>query len=256
MSYILDALKKMEHEKVKKARSGGMTSISGELFREERPRSPRGGAMKVIAVAVVTACVAMAATWFYLKPDKAHQKAFHRRSAPPAAPAATALPTVPTPQSSVQQQPQPPLAPPAVLPAQTTVPPPYSAATLQKGSVPPPQAAAAPAPAVSKPAAQPAPRKADSITRERSTRPALVTSEVRTAGVTIAPPADIKVSGIAWQEERSARRAVINGFLMKEGGVVAGARITEIRPDRVRFSAPGGEFELSMVASGIPGASK
>ena len=81
-------------------------------------------------------------------------------------------------------------------------------------------------------------------------------SDLRSAAVAITPPADIKVSGIAWQEERSARRAVVNGFLMKEGGMVAGAMISEILPERVRFSMSGGEFELSMVASGVPGASK
>ena len=36
MSYILDALKKIEHEKAKKNRGAGMTSISGELFKDER----------------------------------------------------------------------------------------------------------------------------------------------------------------------------------------------------------------------------
>jgi general secretion pathway protein B len=73
---------------------------------------------------------------------------------------------------------------------------------------------------------------------------------------TIAPPADIKLSGIAYQDERRARRAVINGFLMQEGGVVSGAVITDILQDRVRFSLAGGRFELSLVSAGDPAPGK
>jgi general secretion pathway protein B len=71
-----------------------------------------------------------------------------------------------------------------------------------------------------------------------------------------AAPADIKLSGIAWQEERRARRAVVNGFLMKEGGVVSGARITDIFQNRVRFSLSGKSFEIPLVSSAVPAAGK
>jgi general secretion pathway protein B len=64
----------------------------------------------------------------------------------------------------------------------------------------------------------------------------------------IPAPADIKLSGIAWQDERSGRRAVINGFLLKEGAVVSGAKIVDIQADRVRFSSPGGPFEIRLDA--------
>ena len=59
-------------------------------------------------------------------------------------------------------------------------------------------------------------------------------------------PADIKLSGIAWQDDRSARRAVINGFLLKEGAVVAGATVIDIHADRVRFSTSAGIFEIKL----------
>ena len=65
---------------------------------------------------------------------------------------------------------------------------------------------------------------------------------------TVQAPADIKLSGIAWQEERSSRRAVINGFLLKEGAVVSGAKISEILADRVRFSSAAGTFEIRLDA--------
>jgi general secretion pathway protein B len=67
---------------------------------------------------------------------------------------------------------------------------------------------------------------------------------------TMAPPADIKLSGIAWQDEHRARRAVVNGFLVQEGATISGAKITEILQDRVRFSQSGSVFELSLSASG------
>jgi general secretion pathway protein B len=73
---------------------------------------------------------------------------------------------------------------------------------------------------------------------------------------TIAPPADIVLSGIAWQDERLARRAVVNGFLMQEGGIVSGARIVEIHQDRVRFGMSGKYFDLYLVSATAPAPGK
>lgn len=55
----------------------------------------------------------------------------------------------------------------------------------------------------------------------------------------------ITVSGIAWQDERSLRRAVINGTLVGEGAEILGAKIVEIRENRVRFSRGGDIFEVA-----------
>jgi general secretion pathway protein B len=54
----------------------------------------------------------------------------------------------------------------------------------------------------------------------------------------------ITVSGIAWQDERSLRRAVINGFLVGEGAEIQGAKIIEIKESRVRFSRGSEVFEV------------
>jgi len=54
----------------------------------------------------------------------------------------------------------------------------------------------------------------------------------------------ISISGIAWQDERSLRRAVINGFLVGEGAEIQGAKIIEIKETRVRFSRNGEIFEI------------
>ena len=64
-------------------------------------------------------------------------------------------------------------------------------------------------------------------------------------------PADtaIAISGIAWQEERGLRRAVVNGALVGEGAEVAGARIVEIRERGVRFSRGGRTFEVSYTSA-------
>jgi len=56
--------------------------------------------------------------------------------------------------------------------------------------------------------------------------------------------AGISLSGIAWQDERSLRRAVINGFLVGEGAEIQGAKIIEIKQNRVRFSRNGTIFEI------------
>ncbi len=62
-------------------------------------------------------------------------------------------------------------------------------------------------------------------------------------------PADLKVTGIAWQDERTARRAVVNGALMGEGADVSGARIVEIRQEQVRFSRDGQSFAIAITSS-------
>jgi general secretion pathway protein B len=80
--------------------------------------------------------------------------------------------------------------------------------------------------------------------------------EVHSPAVPVKPSADagmikqkngndgIIVSGIAWQDERPLRRAVINGFLVEEGSVIQGARIIEIKESRVRFSRGDEVFEV------------
>lgn len=55
---------------------------------------------------------------------------------------------------------------------------------------------------------------------------------------------DLVVSGIAWQEERGLRRAVVNGSLVGEGGEILGARVVEIKEKRVRFSRGGNTWEI------------
>jgi len=59
-------------------------------------------------------------------------------------------------------------------------------------------------------------------------------------------PPTLRVSGIAWQKDSTSRLAVINGSSVTEGGMVEGARVEEIFPDRVRLSYNGSTFEIQM----------
>jgi general secretion pathway protein B len=256
MSYILDALKKLENEKQKKSRGNGMVSISGELFRDEPRRSHGNNTWKiVVAIVLAVSLATFGATWFYLKPAKVHKKLGSRPvvSAPPTPVAKTTIPVTsapvaPAPGATAPGATAPGATAPGAAPQPVAVPQPSQA---QK-----PPAATAVSPAHSDSTPPVASRKRGKRMKERNA--ALVRSEpeAKSAAISVAAPADIKVSGIAWQDERRYRRAVINGFLMHEGSMVSGARVTEILQDRVRFSSDGKVFEVPLALSGFPGAGK
>jgi hypothetical protein len=222
MSYILDALKKIEHEKNKK-RSDGKRSITNDLFQERKQPVSGGGLWKIVALIVMASLLAGGGTWFVLQGKSTNTAVIARQSALP-----HAVPSAP-----------PVVAPPAPMPIQAVAPA-VAAPTVLKPAVPAAHANAA------------ADEEDDASASSRSRRSAaLVKAQpvVQKQSVQIVPvPADIKLSGIAWQDERGGRRAVINGFLLKEGAVVSGTKITEIQADRVRFSTAGGAFEIRLDA--------
>lgn len=223
MSYILDALKKIEHEKLKKTTPDGRVSITGDLFHERKNQANRSGLWKMAVLLFIAVLVACAGTWFVLRGDSRKSRAVMRPEV--SAPPVVAVPVVPAPPPVQVVQ------VPSVQPAAPARPP----AALRSSS------AAEQAETVNAP-----PRSARILNKEK---PRLAPSPMpKQAASTIPAPADIKLSGIAWQDERSGRRAVINGFLLKEGAVVSGARITDILADRVRFSAAAGVFEIRLDA--------
>jgi general secretion pathway protein B len=59
-------------------------------------------------------------------------------------------------------------------------------------------------------------------------------------------PPTLKVTGIGWQKDAAARYAVINGTAVSEGGIVDGAKVEEILPDKVRLRIDGNPVEISM----------
>jgi len=130
-------------------------------------------------------------------------------------------------------QPLPVTSAPSSAPAPVSVPSP--AAPLP---VPPPPAVFAPAPVEPAQPLKPSPPAAG----QRGGRAAAD----EPPAIPVEPaPTDLTVSGIAWQEERSLRRAVVNGALVGEGATIAGARVVEIGENRVRFSREGRTFVVT-----------
>jgi len=225
MSYILDALKKIEQEKSKITLPGGRISISGALFHERKHPAARAAIWKVVLLIAVASAVTFTGTWFVLHGDRTKSAAVIPQVAPP--PPVPAIPPLATAPVAVplQLQPAPVTVPTAAPPSAA---PPVGTTTQETGT--------------------------DDDTSARSARrhkkritPA-PHSSVQPSQM-VAAPADIKLSGIAWQDERSARRAVVNGFLFKEGAVVSGAKIIEIRADKVRFLSDAGPFEIKLDAA-------
>lgn len=104
------------------------------------------------------------------------------------------------------------------------------------------RAAVAEMPPLAPPRLQPPPAesKAEKALPAAPSRATMLSQDAATAG----GADNIIVSGIAWQDERVLRRAVINGLLLAEGAEVLGARILEIKENRVRFSRNNQVFEV------------
>lgn len=257
MSYILDALKKTEQEKARKARGNGLSGISGALFDVPPARNSAFPGWRVVVAVVVLAVVAtFALTWIALRPSRPAAKAVPKPAAPVSAPApapavreeAAAPPPIAAPAPVVP----PPAAPKAAVPAHQSAPQPPRVKAVTAPPVPVAANVTQPSPSASQPptkveGARPADDAAARLTLQELGKRQL--GRRLTPEQSIPPPADIALSGIAWQEERRARRAVVNGFLMQEGGIVSGARIVEIFQDRVRFGMSGKYFDLSLVSA-------
>lgn len=243
MSYILDALKKVERQKARKGTSAGLTNISGDLFLERVPKPSRGGFGKFIIVIVLVSLGTFAAAWLIFKGEKKKGPVATR----PALSTAVAVPAVPV-------APTPPTAPATVAPPTAPIPPPPTEQIALPRST---------APTASTPPPAPEPEVADNAERVERVKgksakiPVSRPQPAKMVVQTVPAPADIKLSGIAWQEERSMRRIVVNGFLLQEGAVISGAKVLEIHRDWVRFSSAAGIFDLRMdAASAAPGTPK
>jgi general secretion pathway protein B len=226
MSFILDALKKLELEKA--ARRNGDINISHEIVRDThqlRRRVRRSVPLSVVLAAFgLVLLLSATGAFFWHKQDVGGGAKDVTMSSDQTLPAAAKM--VEVTQSAI------PVVP-SVPPDRTRV-----------------VEASAPAPLPVEPKRQ-MQHKVRSVTEsplrsdidDRSSQPI---EEVSGSG-----GSGIKVSGIAWQDSPSARRAVVNGDLVKEGAQVDGATVEEILPTRVRFSSGGRRFTLSI--SGQPG---
>lgn len=243
MSYILDALKKIEREKARKDRHSGMTNLSGELFSDDSSTNSRGSNVtRISAIIILVAMVTFGVTWYLLRGGDERKMPPQQTSTLPTAPSSTPVPAPVAPS----------VAPPFPPQVSSPVPSPALPTALPSVTVKPVQNQ--PAAVTEDPEeGENRGRRRSRIIRPQETAPAA--SQIQQPGIDsqVTPaPVDIKVSGIAWQEERRARRAVVNGYLLHEGSVIAGAKVTEILQDRVRFSQSGGKFEVSLVSAGMP----
>lgn len=272
MSYILDALKKMEQEKNLKAAPKEKINLSGALLKDDmRPGGKNKTGRKLVGVVLIALVAVSGIAWYFLGKTP--------KVAVTVAPQQQAVNPLPTPQPQQNQAVPSPPPQPTPVPEAANVPPAQAVSPAPQEARPSPPASpgasslppAAPV-AVKRPAAVPVSseesdeEEARPKRRNRGSRsigaPSAQVTQTATSAASVAPtvaaPANIKVSGIAWQDTRSARRAVINDLLMKEGNEVSGAKIIEIKQDRVRFSLSGGTFEVPLLSSATaaPGAAK
>ncbi|MDD2367296.1 MAG: hypothetical protein PHN84_14150 [Desulfuromonadaceae bacterium] len=224
MSYILDALKKIEHEKNRKSSSGGRVNISGDLFNDRKKAVRKSGIRKIYFTIVIAAIVASGGTWYLMKGNNGNIVSA-RQVAPPME------------RSEV-----------APVEVKTLVPPSTTSSSVEEDA-----------------ADEEVSDRNRSTTRKKQASSQLKKHPVQTPPqmphpvqhpIQLKPkpptvqlvkaPADIQLSGIAWQDDRAGRRAVINGFLLKEGAPVLSSKVLEIKQDRVRFLNASGEFEIKL----------
>ncbi|MDD2319217.1 MAG: general secretion pathway protein GspB [Geobacteraceae bacterium] len=252
MSFILDALKKLEQEKA--ARKHGTVNISDEILRggpNVRRKVKRGVPLSVVLAGLGLLLLAAAGIFFWQR---------HGADEPQAVALRAERPLPPAPSVSAEAQPQPapvvqPVAPPVAVP-EAVVSEPVAAPVERPDPMMAGQAALARTP------------EGRTNRAVRPVRPAMVNPNGRQRRqATVRSPAEntvreqpaqpyrevsgsggsgLMVSGIAWQEKPSARRAVINGTLVEEGATVNGATVEEILPTRVRFSSGGRQFNVSI----------
>lgn len=272
MSLILDALRKMEQDR--KSRRGAALDIRPEVLRyrgavpRQEPKHPY--LFPAVGILLLLAGIGARVLW---RGNSATAVSAGSDSTASSSPTAAALPTAATAATAPMAATGAP-APVTAAPAMTATPPLATAAAST------PAAASAALPAAAPPAPKVAPDRAiapataqqaavsDSVAssgskRDRKRAAAAKSSHREAPGISQSQPQhraaaeelqtipEISISGIAWQDERSLRRAVLNGQLVGEGAEVAGARVVEIRETKVRLSRGGQLFDV-VFSSGFP----
>ena len=262
MSLILDALRKMEKDR--NSRRGAAQDIRPDVLRYRAAPKPQR-TRPLLAVALVLALLVVGVgAGFFLKGNRAASVSELRvpqqnapatvlpatptapdmpaASASSATPVASVTPVTPVTAATSNQPAASASADPAVIPVLRAVPAVAMPVATRKAA---PRSLSAPVSGAS-PGSHPErqPVAARLKARPEAGRAAQPRPVNREAALTQqAAPADITITGIAWQDERSLRRAVVNGALVGEGAEVAGARVVEIREDRVRLSRGGQVFD-------------
>lgn len=220
MSFILDALKKLEQEKA--ARRGGDIRISDEIVREKRQgirKARRSVPVSVVLVALgLVLLLGASGAFLWLKHGAGDQSKVVATGPEQTLPAAPKISEAS--QGTILAEPVVPEVRPMADKAAEPSPLPVEAKRTSRRewneakTLPMPDLKAGP------------------------TQPS---GELSSSG-----GSGPKVSGIAWQDAPAARRAVINGDLVQEGAQVDGATVEEIMPSRVLFSSGSRRFTVSI----------
>jgi type IV secretory pathway VirB10-like protein len=218
MSLILDALKKLDREKIERIEE--KVDVTAGILKAGDSAQHRSFLPPVLALAI-TASLAAFAT--YLIFSGSGLRTGEPRSAVPAASVAqlqnqqaTVAPVPPAPAAVTDRPPVTPSAPPAAPPLEVSEAMPLGktkkiAEPAAKGRVPQ------------------TPRKAAAAPEEQSgSLPTL------------------KISGIVWQDSSSDRKVVINGRVAREGDMVEGVKVLEIYPTFVNVSFKGRSYKVKM----------
>lgn len=220
MSHILDALKKLQEEKTTLLKQSAITG--GILLDAGAPRRRQTKRYLLVGIAAAVVLIGVVAFWSIQRTNPQPQPKTpvseqQQIALPQPAPVVT-----PPPVAAPQPLQTTPAAPPVVQPTAPTAQD-QSATIEDEEDRPSRRVRQATAPAVAAPSMLPP-------------SPA--------ATVTVGTPEGIKLSGIAWHDNRRMRRAVVNDLLVGEGAEVAGARIVEIRTHLVKIEKNGMLFEV------------
>lgn len=217
MSSVLKALKRLENERT--SRQPDAYRVNQELLNGAA--KGRRWPVTLLVLAAVFGCGA-GASWLLTG------------HFPAATPQKTSAPQPPAVRNTSAETAPPPAAPRPPVPVVIEAPP-----------VPP----SSPAPSETVPVTpRPAARRADSGAPRPAAKPERQLQPPTAAVPPQFPPAEphplLRVNGIAYQEGATENVAVVNGQTVSAGSVVDGARVEEIRRDRVRFSRNGEKIEV------------
>ncbi len=212
MSVILDALRKLDREKL--SRRSGTANIAVEMLSPDLPRSGKG-VPRYAAIAFLTAIATAAITYGVMV-----KSGFLSKSSPPPA-----------------------MSPPAPKQEVAPVPVPSEPARNTQDEISPAPPKIQTPVKSEKPSVPLVENKSDEtklrqnvIVKEANPAPekATLPAEHAPQGSPKTPPS-LNISAIVWYEEPSKRFAMINGLVVTEGSSVEGMKVEEIYPDRIRF---------------------
>jgi general secretion pathway protein B len=218
MSSILEALKKLEDEKA--ARRGGMGNLAGKVAKTGR-RTRQTSMVLIAGGMAAVAVISVLITYIAMNGISSHRDNKPARNEPIQA----------SPPPVAQQLPTGTSAPPRGSAGQTVLLPIEMAKVI-------PERPGPPATATGKSSQQTASRRLIPPSAPQDTHPERAASGKSLPSLT--------VSGIAWQKDNINRMAVVNSTPVREEGMIEGALVKEILPDRVRFSINGKEFDVSL----------